>query len=150
MQVRESNHSNHLPRLVFRDNEKVYEILRKSPFYAKIYEFFDHRDISSYSEVEPEYGVSPSEFSSPEKVSTSHIYNRIFGDVTKENGRVCPVSYIVTFDERVFGIDSDNNDTKICNETDLKYEFITLGGSPVLFYFHLDPQKVINLSRKNH
>ncbi|MCS4053175.1 hypothetical protein GGQ06_001763 [Salinibacter ruber] len=128
----------------------VYDRLKESRFYEKVDEFFGVRDVQHYSEVHPRDGVSPAELSSSESVSLSHVYNNVLSGMVKEEGTVKPTSFLITFDQRVFNINDESRETKRCSTTNIIYEHVLLGESPVLYYFYLNPQYVIDISRELH
>lgn len=122
---------------------KNYAQIKKNLIEPKVKDFFDVRNIQNPKEIEAEGIFADKDFLDTCKPFMNPFFYEFIVDGIHKNsdGKIeIPVTYCITLDE--------TNCSKICEQTQIRYDEILLFDTPVFYFIYLDI-KVIFSCLKN-
>lgn len=140
--------SAYVPRIEFRQPAERY--VRDALIGPKVEAFFNEQDIEHYWEIPTEKALADSDYRHESRggVPFSYFYDVLLQDLDKTDGKIRGVGYVITFDDYLVGLSEDSpHEASHCSRSGFHFTTVDLGGEPVLYYLHLDFQKVLKQVR---
>lgn len=122
---------------------KNYEVVNEGLILPKIKTFFDIRNIKNYKCIDKQASISDLDFKSSNFPDFfPHFYDFIVDEIHKTNDKVeTVVTYCITLDE--------TNCSKICDETEIRYDEFLLYKEPVFYFIYIDIKDIFSFLRRN-
>jgi len=139
IEEKENINSNLIAHLSLKESKKIYDGL----IYPKIKEFFLNRNITKYEQLNTKYDIADIEFKKTD--INDFFYGQILKEIqknTKTQEFEIIVKYSITLDEE--------NCTKTCEATGIKYDEILIYKQPIFYFIYLDIKDVFKFLREEH
>ena len=139
IEEKENISSNLIAHLSLKESKKIYDGL----IHPKIKEFFLNRNITKYEQLNAKYDIADIEFKKAD--FNTFFYNQILKEIQKNNKTQefeIRVKYSITLDEE--------NCTKTCKATSIKYDEIIMYEQPIFYFIYLDIKDVFKFLREEH
>ena len=117
---------------------KNVEKIERDLIFPTVQKFFSARNIQTFKPIDESAAFADLDFQSKNfEDFFAHFYEFIVYGIHKNGGKVeIPVTYCITLDE--------TNCSKICEQTQIRYDEILLFDTPVFYFIYVDVKAVFS------
>jgi hypothetical protein len=122
---------------------KNYDKIERNLILPTVQRFFDARNIQSFKPIDESAAFADLDFDRKNFDDFfAHFYEFIVDGIHKNGDKVeIPVTYCITLDE--------TNCSKICAQTQIRYDEILLFDTPVFYFIYVDVKDIFSCLRAN-
>jgi hypothetical protein len=122
---------------------KNFEKIERNLILPTVQKFFAARNIQTFKPIDESAAISDLDFDRKNFADFfGHFYEFIVDGIHKKGDKVkIPVTYCITLDE--------TNCSKICEQTQIRYDEILLFDTPVFYFIYFDVKAVFSCLRQN-